>query len=213
MIGDVADMVARMLHVLPRGWFADSPPVLTAVLSGLGACWSAVYTLIQAVVAESRILTATGPFLDLVSADFFGLRLPRRAGEADEAFRTRIEQELFRARGTRAAVVTAVTELTGYAPAIFEPARPADTGGYAVGGVGYGAGGGYGSLLLPFQFFVQARRPPPGGITQLAGYGTGGVPVYASLSMVPAQVGDSDIYAAVAGVLPAASTAWVAISG
>ena len=211
MLGDVGDFISRLWRVLPTRWFGDDAPFADAVLGGFATAWSAVYALIEAVRAQARLLTASGVFVDMISADFFGVWLPRRSGEGDAAFVRRIGVELLRPRGTRQALVTALTELTGRAPAVFEPARPADTGGYNVGGVGYGVAGGWGDLGLAYQSFVQVHRPQGAGIAELAGYDTGGVPAYGSLAMVQTQVSDADIYAQVAAVLPAGYTAWVNI--
>ena len=72
--------------------------------------------------------------------------------------------------------------LTGFSPLIFEPANAGDTGAYgaiAVGsttaflGLAYGTVGGWGTLQLPFQFFVTARRPENQSGSLIAGYGTG----------------------------------------
>jgi hypothetical protein len=213
MIGDPPDMAARMQAVLPARWFGDAAPLLRAVLAGLGTCWSIMYGLLQTVRAQARIATASGGFLDMISADFFGTALPRRNAEADTLFRVRIDQELLRPRATRAALALALTELTGNPPVIFEPARTSDTGGYSLGGVGYGVAGGWGSLQLPYQVFVTAFRPAGGGIALLAGYGTGGIAGYGDLSMVTTVVSDADIQQAVTQILPAASIAWMNIAG
>ncbi len=100
---------------------------------------------------------------------------------------------------------------------IFEPMLATDTGGYTVGGVGYGAGGGWASMALPFQCFVTAYRPSGSGIVQVGGwgspagaYGTGALE-YASLTMVQGQVTDTDINQAIYGVLPVAAVAWTRI--
>ena len=213
MIGDSNDMAARMRAVLPPRWFGDSAPLLGAVLAGLGTGWSAIYNLVTTVQAQTRIATAGGAFLDLISADFFGIALPRRPREGDAAFRTRIDQALLRPRATRAALVLALTEMTGRTPVVFEPARTSDTGGYSVGGVGYGFAGGWGSLALPYQVFVTAYRPPGGGIALLGGYGTSGIAGYGDLSMITTAVTDADIQAEVVSVLPAATIAWMNIAG
>jgi hypothetical protein len=225
MIGDSDDMAARMQAVLPARWFGDASPLLQAVLLGLGTCWSAIFGLIQTVQAQARIATASGGFLDLISADFFGAALPRRNAEVDSAFRTRISQELLRPRATRAAMVLALTELTGRSPRVFEPARPSDTGGYNVGGLCYGGqtivdgaivvvpgAGGWGSLALPYQVFITAYRPLGGGILLLAGYGTGGLQYYGDLSMLSTVVSDAEIQTTVTKLLPAASIAWLNIA-
>ena len=158
---------------------------------------------------------AADDFLDRISADFFGTALPRRINEGDAAFRARILAELQRVRGTRPAIVQALVNLTGRTPAIFEPARPADTGAWNKG-LGYGVAGGWGNLSLPAQFFVTAFRPSAAGIPAIAGWGAGGwnrgVSAYATLAMVQGAVTDPDIYGAVATTIPAGVVAWVHIS-
>jgi hypothetical protein len=212
MKGDADDMASRLLAILPAGWFGDTAPTLQALLAGLGTAFAAFWSLLQTVIAQARIATASGIFLDMISTDYFGCSLLRFAGESDNAFRGRITEALLRPRATRAALALALLQLTGRPPAIFEPARTSDTGGYGAGGVGYGAGGGWGNLALPFQFFLTAYRPSGGGIAELAGYSAAGIPVYGSLAMEVAGVPDSVIQEAVLPLLPAASTAWMRIS-
>jgi hypothetical protein len=136
----------------------------------------------------------------------------------DDPFRQRIARELRRVRGTRAAIVSALTDMTGRPPVVFEPARSSDTGGYSAGGVGYGIAGGWGSLTLPYQCFVTAFRPRGAGIAGVAGWCSptggwgGGALEYASLEMIAGEVTDADIFAAVADVIPVATTAWTQIS-
>jgi hypothetical protein len=212
MTGDTDDMARRISALLPQGWFGDDTPILDAVLQGVGTAFSAFWMLLTFVICQTRIATASGMFLDMISGDFFGQSLFRYIDESDDAFRTRIAYALLRPRATRAAIVNALQQLTGRAPAIFEPSRTSDTGGYTIGGVGYGAGGGWGSLALPYQFFLTAYRPSGGGIAALAGYGTGGIPVYGDLTMQAENVSDAIIQAAVPPLLPAGSTAWMRIS-
>lgn len=210
--GDTADIVRRLRAVLPLRWFPDpgSAPVLDALLAGLADAWSWLLDLLRQAKLQTRIATATAGWLDAIALDFFGARLPRGAGEADGPYRGRILRELRRTRGTRAAVVQALVDLTGRMPTVFEPARPADTGAWGLATAWSGTGG-WGSLMLPCQCFVTARRPLGQGIAMLAGYGSGGPLAYASLGMVQGQVTDAAIYAAVADCLPAAATAWVSI--
>lgn len=225
MTGDQTDMVARLKAVLPLRWFSDTTPVLDAVLSGLAVVWSWTYDLVSFARQQTRIATAAGIWLDMIANDFFGARLSRRTGEADDAFRSRIQQEIARPRATRHAIVVALTELTSRTPVIFEPAQAGDTGGWGgiaggaalSNGLGYGTAGAWGSLAMPFQVFVTAFRAPEGGIAAVAGwggpagYGIGAIE-YGDLTMVTGPVTDADLYAAVAAVMPAAATAWMQIS-
>jgi len=212
MIGDPANMANRIRALLPNGWFADDAVVLNGLLQGVGAAWTCIYGLVQFVILQARISTASGTFLDMISVDFFGTFLPRLGLEQDDAFLVRIKNELLRPRGTRTALATALEQLTGRAPIIFEPALTSDTGGYSLGGIGYTVAGGWGNLALPFQMFVTAYRPHGSGIAYFAGYGTGGIPVYGNLSMEPPQILDSDILSLIRKVLPAATIAWTRIS-
>lgn len=84
MTGDVQDLIRRMRAVLPRGWFSDTSSVTDGVLGATGAAWQAIYTLILAVIGLARISTATGPFLDMISADFFAADLPESRGKATD---------------------------------------------------------------------------------------------------------------------------------
>jgi hypothetical protein len=234
--GDAIDMASRIRAVLPASWFPVSSsesqsltPVLDGVLKGLGQAWSQVYSLLSYTKLQTRISTATEFFLDMIAADFFGTRLTRRTNESDTAFRTRICKNIFSSRATRVAVSATVANLTGRAPMIFEPAYTHDTGGYGTpaqggGNMGYGVTGGWGSLALPFQFFIEAYRPLGSGISEVAGYGnlTGGSGMpggygagaveYGSLSWIGSQITDSDITSAIAMAIPAATIAWARIA-
>ena len=217
MIGDSDDMLGRLKAVLPGRWFADETPVLDGVLSGFAATGAWVYRLLQAAKTQTRRLSASGGFLDMIAGDFCGSGLSRHAAEGDDALRGRIGRALLREHGTRSAVTSVLLDLTGRAPAIFEPMRPADTGAWNRFS-GYGVAGGWGSLSLPFQCFITAYRPNGSGIGIVAGWGRGaggygrGAIEYASLAMLSGQVTDADIDAAVASVMPAATIAWTRIS-
>lgn len=210
-----ADFLSRLKGTLPK-WFSDSSPILDAVLSGYSWAASFVYGLIQYATNQTRIATATDDFLDLIAADFCGAAVVRKTNETDAQFRARILTNLLRERVTRNSIKTILLALTGRTPKIFEPWNASDTGGYSVGGVGYGAGGAYGSVLLNNQIFVTAYRPAGSGIPNVIGYGAsaGGYNTpsqieYASLDMVQGQVADADIYAAIENVRPVCTTAWV----
>lgn len=146
--GDKADIKARILAILPPWFLPGSSPNASAVLSGSASALAAVYSLIQFVRTQTRLLTATGYFLDLAAFDYFGQGFQRRPGpEADANYRARILAEIFRPRVTRPALVTAVTQFVGVPPTIFEPWRPADTG--ALGWL-TPPSFGFGGTALPF---------------------------------------------------------------
>ena len=217
MIGDQADMAGRLRAALPGRWFGDTAPVLDAVLAGIGAIWAALYGQLQAAIVQTRIATATDAFLDMIALDFFGRRIRRRTAEADDPFRARVLREMRRERGTRSAVISALTDLTGRIPDVFEPARPADTGAWN-GQIGYGTAGRWGSLMLPRQCFVTALRPTGQGIALVTGYNgpTGGYGIgatcWADHTAIGGTVTDTDIATTVANITPAASISWLRIS-
>lgn len=217
--GTSADLTGRLKRVLPRGWFADQAPVLGTVLSALSAAWSGLFQLLATTQAQTRIATATGIFLDMVSQDFLGGTLPRRPAEPDDAYRARVQRSVLRTHNTRADVVGAVVTLTNRPPRIVEPARIADTGCWnSASTFAYGAAGAWGTRRLPFQLMVNAYRPVGIGVARCFGYGTPaagygvGAAQYITPSIAASQISDADIYAGIAAVLPAATTAWVTVS-
>ncbi len=217
--GDQNDIAKRITTVLPTGWFTSDASLIAAITQGLANGHAFIYSLIQGVKSQTRIKTATDAFLELIAQDFFGSNVVRRTNQSDKSFKARITSNLFRERATRRGLSLLLTELTGRAPAIFEPSMPSDTGAYRAPNSGYGLAGGYGSVALPFQAFVTVYRAKSTGIPTVAGYGTSssGYSVasqgqYASINSVINAVNDADIYAAIDSVKPAASTIWTRIS-
>lgn len=217
MTGDAANIATRLRAVLPP-WFGDSNPVLDAVLAGIASVLAGIYSLYAYAVAQTRIRTATGAWLDIIAADFFGTLVQRATNESDDLFRARIVANLFRPRATRAAIVGVLGTLGGYVPKIIEPWSPADCGAYGVGYAGYGAAGAWGSTLLPAQAFVVALRYVQGGIANVAGYGiptggyaTGSQAEYASLSMGGLTFPDSAVHGAIDATKAAGVTIWTRI--
>jgi len=231
--GDRNDMLARLQSLVPRGWFGDAPPVLTALLKGFAAIFANVYAVIVYAKAQTRIATASDGWLDLISADFFGSNLPRKANQSDASFRAVILANLFQEKATRKAIVNVVTNLTGRSPVVFEPNRPADV---AVMGVPMAGGQNYmgiqtgmysgparmGSLATPFTALITVYRPIATGgsaggaymdAPKQAALNTPLAKSYTnSLTFQTSSATDADIYAAIDQAKPVATIMWVAIT-
>jgi hypothetical protein len=227
MTGDLVDFVSRLRTVLPKRWFAEQSPNLEAILTSMATPWVWLYSLIIYVVTQTRLMTATDDWLDLISSDYFGVRLNRKPNEADFSYRSRIQAALLQEAATRSAVSVGLLNLVGAQPTIFEPANCMDTGsygGFAAGpvmpgtGMAYGLAGGWGNLKLPLQFFVTVTRPATPGLGMLAGYGTSngaygeGTISYVDLSLVPGHVSDADIQATLCSLLPVNAVAWLRLT-
>lgn len=236
MTGDQQDVFRRIKTLIPP-WFSDVSPYLDSLIQSFAYTGSFVYSLYEYAKLQTRIKTATDGWLDLISADFFGSALPRKANQSDVSFRNRIIVNLFRERATRGGVVRVLQDLTGRTPKIFEPLNINDTGAYGAPNSGYGVYGGYGSLLLAYQAFVTAYRPIGTGVPNVSGYGArlpgtgypfggGFIPEpatpapggygsgqieYASMSMMLQVVSDEEIYEAIDSVAPAGTIAWTSI--
>ena len=186
-IGSQPDFLRRIFSVLPQRWFPDNPPVVIAVLNGLANAWAALYALLQFVVIQARIITATDVFLDIISQDFFGSTLARN-GRSDTAFRAAILPRLLQRGGTRQGMAAVLTMLTGTAPTIIDPWRPSDCGAWGGGPVAFGysgsgsAGGGYWGTRKPAQSFVK---------------------------VTPGSAAAADVYATAAAIAPAGISVWV----
>jgi hypothetical protein len=220
MTGDQDDIKRRIASLLPPWFGAGDNPLRDGLLNGAAWALAQVYDLYAYAKLQTRIATATEAWLDLISADFFGSSLPRKAAEVDASFRARILLNLFREKATRHALSETLLKLTGTRPIIFEPARPLDTGAYNSPIWGYRARGGYGTLLAPFNAFVTVYMPPSSGIPLVAGYGipAGGYNMnsradYATLADIEATVTIDDVYDAVKAVRPVATQVWVKNAG
>lgn len=175
MIGGQEDIAARLRRFLPY-WFgptAAPTPVLTSLLNGIAWALATIFELIEFAKRQARIATATGGWLDLAAMDYFGEGLPRFKDETDASYRTRIRQEVFRQRNTRAAIDSIVYDLTGEHPRIYEAWRPADTGGWGVPTFAWGRSGYWGSGGAPYEVIVHMQRPQGYGIPDRGGWGSG----------------------------------------
>lgn len=208
----------RLLQLLPP-WFGSVKPVITALLSGIGTALDNFQGLLTYVKLQLRIRTATDGFLDLIAGDYVGERLTRNPGESDNSFRSRVLTALFAPVVTRPAILARLKTLTGRDATIFEPGNPEDTGGYTLGGCGYGVAGGWGSVSMPCQFFIYPKRPSIAGIPYVGGYGSsvGGYSTasqaeYADIDSSTQGATDTAIYALIDKIRAAGVTAWVQIS-
>lgn len=195
--GDQTDVFARLRSALPP-WFGDitQAPLVGAVLTALATTQSFIYSLIVYATMQLRIMTATDGWLDMIAADFFGPTFFRHAGQSDASFRVAIIANLLRPRGTRAAVISILTQLTGRAPLLVEFNRPTDCGAYGGPYIGYSAAGAWGTLnSMPLQAMVIAYRPYSLATAPLGYYPT-----------------DTEIAAAIESVRPAGYRLWIAIS-
>jgi hypothetical protein len=214
------DMLQRVKSLLPvKAWFTDVTPNLDAALAGIASGLSYAYKLYAYAKLQTRILTATDGWLDLIAADLFGLAVARKLGQTDASYRSAIRANLFLEKATRTSMAGMLKALTGHEPLIIEPTRPADCGAYDVPTTGYGRNGAYGSLLTPWQAFVTVYRPAGTGIPNVAGYDivTGAYKTpsraeYAAAASVLSQITDSDIYHAIDVTKPAGTIIWTRIT-
>jgi hypothetical protein len=79
-MGDQSDFTSRLLRLLPIGWFPSAAPRLNAALQGAAAALSAAFAMLTFVRAQTRVQTASGSFLDLISEGYFA-----GVGDADDA--------------------------------------------------------------------------------------------------------------------------------
>ena len=153
IVTNVINGVINQFDTLKPGNYAIPPtnPVFQSSTTGngKGASFNTVYaqTFPQYPIAFSNNL-------DLISQDFFGSVLPRRAGESDDNYRNRILANVMRLKCTRPAMISALTNLVTPAfieagipvtpPEIYEGWYPADNGGYNVyQALAFGTNGGF----------------------------------------------------------------------
>ncbi len=217
--GDQNDIQGRINALMPFSWFQPTVDTIEqGIIAAAANALAFIYSILAYVRLQTRIATATDGFLDLVAQDFFGTSVVRTSGQSDASFRATIQANLFLSLGTRAGVFAVVTGLSGHGPTFGLPERPGDTGGYGVPTSGYGVAGAYGSMLLPYQFFVTVHRGSASPIPNIAGYGvsTMGYSVgsrgeYIDIVQFEGGISDAALFAAVAAVLPIGYTAWMRI--
>lgn len=211
--GDATDIQARLRGTLPQGWFPADAPNVNALQAGTAAPLAAIYTQIAYTGLQTRLKSATGIWLDIISTDFFGTNLPRLTNETDGAFQARILANLFVRGPTRANMVNVLTLLTGKAPDIFEPSNPTDSGGWSAAGFYWGAQGGWGSPR-PYQCLLTIYRPDT-ALVSLAEWATytffwGAYGAWSSDQLT--AITDAALIAAVEATRPVGTTVWMRIA-
>ena len=215
-IGDQNDFQSRIIGDLPP-WFGDVivDPIVSGLVAAGAYVMSTCYAVLGYVRPQTRIRTATDGWLDLASQDYLGDTLPRKTAESDTAFRSRILANLLGERATRPGMIKALTVLTGNAPVIFEPWRPADA---ACANASYAGVSRAGSYTTPAQAFITVTLPPgdggggiAGAATNYAGAGCGYMAA-ADASTLGSAIADEDVYNTVNAFKAEGTTMWVEIN-
>ena len=206
------DIFSKLKNALPLGWFSTDSTLIDAVCNAAAWAFALVYDNIIASIPLLRINTAFGGFLDLISCDFFGSRIPRYANETDPMFLSRIKLNMFRERGTRAAMRSILTDFTGIPPQIFEPRNSHDVCHLNLFYLNIGQ---LGSTHYPYQAFVTAYRPYSSNVLSLPGLDTFGMTLnqdaYLASGRNPNQIVDQTIFDAVELTKPYGTLIWVRI--
>jgi hypothetical protein len=215
--GDQNDIFNRLKDNLVP-WFGNDTPNLDALLQGAAKTDNTIYNLITNANLQTRIRTATGDALDLISLDFFGGKLPRKPGENDVSFRTRILANLVQERATRRGMITVLTNLTGLEPAVVEGFSPFGIGAYDQTFY-YDNGYGYG-WLEPYTAIIYAKKPQPTGFLGVGAYDVSGFGydfyfnnAYIDLSQEIVFVSDQDIIDAIQATKPFGTYMYIYIDG
>ena len=175
------------------------------------------FDLVAFARAQTRLATASGPFVDLIGLDFLGLGIARQIGQNDAGYKARITREIFRERNTRAGVLAAVADLTGAQARMIELWNPLDCGGYDTGFLGFDAIGRWGSIGDAPQFLISTPQPVGAGLPNVGGYDNGlggydtGAEEFGDISLMTGSVTDQDIYNTINATRSAGVVAWVAI--
>jgi len=222
-VGDQNDISNRLSAVIPSSWFKWPNPLYTAFIQGISAVFATNYALIIYAKAQTRMATAIGGFLDLISYDYFGLTLPRKNSESDASFLARIQEQFGVERVTLKGMITALTNLTGKAPTIIEPWNTGTCGALDVGTLalydqnGAGGAGFIGDTNLPAQVFMIVHRQVQAGVANVAGLDSNvagldaGPLEITDQTMINGALTDADIYATINATRPTGVICWVAL--
>lgn len=166
-IGDAANVLRRLNNNLAP-FFGSNDPNIQAILQIYVTVGVFCYSQIEYVRQQTRIQTATGENLDLISQDYFGDEFPRRKSQTDTAYRKMLLALLLLERPTRKGLIEAITILTGIPPVPYEPWYVADCLAYDVPLWGYDVNGRYGDPDLIYTGLFDIYVPSG---TLLAGWG------------------------------------------
>lgn len=104
----------KLKEALPSSWFSkDDSKFINAILKGFAWCCDLIDNTLAEVKKQTRILTATGGFLELISGDFFGDSVPRHLNESDNTYSSRLVSTILKEKVTPLALSTVVNELMG----------------------------------------------------------------------------------------------------
>jgi len=127
-IGNKEDIKNRLKSYTPP-WYGEDSVFQKASLEGFAAAYHFDYTLLDYIIKQSRLATATDFLLDLAAEDFFNGFLRRSPGEDDDLFRKTILVNVLREKATKTGIAKFLKDYTGYEPIMFEPWNYEDVGG------------------------------------------------------------------------------------
>lgn len=219
------DIYRRLISQLPN-WFGTDHPILDVTLQGYLTTNAFNYSQLIYVNKQLRLQTAFGDGLDSFAKDYFGSSLPRRVGENDDSYRNRIFVNLLNEKATLRGMKTALFNLTGNEPVIFEPAVSSNIGGYNVANspysLAYGTHGIYGSGSYAYQCFIDVFVSAYQGYANRSGYndfyfgynatGVNALGWYAGASLETTTVTDEDIYQTINRTKCEGTICWVRIN-
>jgi hypothetical protein len=109
--GTTGDIQRRVKFLIPKRWFSFVAPIRDAIIGGLSDCTANLFSFIGYAKLQTRLATATGPWLDVFCYDYLR-RFLLRKGAIDDVFRKIIRATILQERVTRAGMTSAVSQLT-----------------------------------------------------------------------------------------------------
>ena len=55
MTGSLSDIISRLWAVLPKRWFAEETPNLSAILRSIATPWAWLYSVMNYVIGQTRL--------------------------------------------------------------------------------------------------------------------------------------------------------------